>query len=78
MTRSVSWCLVVCLVITPFATAQNENAEWRKRLEASREALVPLKPFLGHFASEVWTNEENKLHGQGVTDGNDEWSPLGF
>jgi len=69
MTRSVFWCFVVCLLITPFATAQDENAERRKRLEASREALASLKPFLGQFASEVWTNQENKHHGQGVTDG---------
>ena len=63
MPRSISWCFVVCLLITPFATGQEDgNAE-------AKTALAALKPFLGHFASEVWTSANPNLHGQAVTEG---------
>ena len=63
MHRSISWWLVLCLLITPFATAQEDaDAE-------AKTALVALNPFLGLFASEVWTSTNPKLHGQAVTEG---------
>ena len=63
MPRSTPWCCVVCLLITPFGTAQEDgNAE-------AKTALAAWKPFLGHFASEVWTSVNPNLHGQAVTEG---------
>ena len=63
MARSISWCCVVCVLIAPFATAQEDgNAE-------AKTSLAALTPFLGHFASEVWTSANPNLHGQAVTEG---------